>query len=417
MTYQALSVFERGCLCILAAMVLFVYMYSLIRIIYLGRYRSAIPGAGVLTIVAFCIFQLLVMIQDGDQNPRIGIRLIVLIPVLFAMLIYAFFMLYKVIRWQKEHVSLMSVKEAFDRLPTGLAYFDPDGMPVMVNEAMQRLSRNVLGRPLTDADLFRKGINEMSKDAGQSENRLIVRGRDGRIYSVKFGSVTIDGAEYCEFTGTDISTEYELTEELESRRDRERVLNSRLKALVDTIEYVTMNRELLQLKTALHDNIGQSILICKRYLYAPESVDRQRMLDFWSVNIRHLINDEPEAWELPYYVISREAGRLGISLDIKGRLPDEKSLIPIVDSAISVQVGNTLKHTGGTKVEVGAYESPGEYLITLRNDGRPPAGEIREKGGLLNLRREVESAGGRMVIRSVPEFELQIILPKPDRIE
>ena len=96
---------------------------------------------------------------------------------------------------------------------------------------------------------------------------------------------------------------------------------------METIEYVSMNRELLKLKTALHDNIGQSILIAKRYLYSPDSVDKKRMLEFWQDNARHLVNDEPEEWELPYYVISKEADRLGIRLKILGELPKEQELI------------------------------------------------------------------------------------------
>ena len=79
-----------------------------------------------------------------------------------------------------------------------------------------------------------------------------------------------------------------------------------------------------KLKTSLHDNIGQNILIAKRYLYAPDSVDKKRMLEFWKDNVRHLVNDEPEEWELPYYVISKEADLLGIRLNIIGELPRER---------------------------------------------------------------------------------------------
>ena len=74
--------------------------------------------------------------------------------------------------------------------------------------------------------------------------------------------------------------EYELSRKLAAGQEKARGLNIRLKALMGTLEYVTMNRELLQLKTSLHDNIGQCILIAKRYMYSPESVDKQRMLDF-----------------------------------------------------------------------------------------------------------------------------------------
>ena len=45
---------------------------------------------------------------------------------------------------------------------------------------------------------------------------------------------------------------------------------------------------------------------------------------------------------------------------------------------------------------------------TFTNNGRPPAGEIAEAGGLLNLRKMTEEKGGRMIIRSAPEFALRL---------
>ena len=152
------------------------------------------------------------------------------------------------------------------------------------------------------------------------------------------------------------------------------------------------------LKTALHDNIGQSILIAKRYLYAPDSVDKKRMLEFWQDNVRHLIYDEPEERELPYYVISKEADLMGIRLNIIGELPKEGELIPIVDAAVSAQISNTLKHTNGSEITIAVSETGDEYILSLKNDGEAPGGRIEPKGGLENLRRKVEGAGGRRAI-------------------
>ncbi|MCR5501476.1 MAG: hypothetical protein K6F53_00545 [Lachnospiraceae bacterium] len=215
-----------------------------------------------------------------------------------------------------------------------------------------------------------------------------------------------------EVIAVDISSEYRLSEELDEKRNRARILNSRLKALMGTIEYVTMNRELLQLKIALHDNIGQSILIAKRYLYSPDSVDVERMIDFWQDNIRHLVSDKPEEWELPYYVISKEANMLGIKLRILGELPEEQELIPVVDEAISVHIGNTLKHADSDEVTVYVTENEAEYVISLKNGDHREAGEVSEKGGLKNLRNEVERVGGSMEIVTKPVFELRITLPR-----
>lgn len=48
----------------------------------------------------------------------------------------------------------------------------------------------------------------------------------------------------------------------------------------------------------------------------------------------------------------------------------------------------------------------------IYNNGQPPEKEIREGGGLTNLRHRIETEGGRMLVQSFPEFALVIEIPK-----
>ena len=82
-----------------------------------------------------------------------------------------------------------------------------------------------------------------------------------------------------------------------------------------------------------------------------------------------------------------------------------------MDAAISVHIGNTLKHADGTEATVAVKKKAEGYVISFTNNGRQPEEEIKEKGGLKNLRSQVESVGGKMEIISAPEFEMRITLP------
>lgn len=46
------------------------------------------------------------------------------------------------------------------------------------------------------------------------------------------------------------------------------------------------------------------------------------------------------------------------------------------------------------------------YQIRFTNDGKPPKGPIAEGGGLSNLRRSAEDAGGQMQTIGSPVFAL-----------
>ncbi len=412
MSYTELPHIFRGILLVFTTLVLIMYIYVIVRMTGQRRKKRERIVPGLLLTVVFVLFQIMCMIQEGDFVPKGSVPLEMIIPTLLILLTVGIFLIYAVEEWPKEHISPMSVKEAFDKLPAGLVYYTGSGLPIMVNETMQGLSMELLGKPVSDAVVFWDTLkNRLSEDV-QDENLAIVRCSRGSIYSIKRNFHMINNTEVTELIALDISREYELTNELEQRRAQTKRLNTRLKALIGTIEYVTMNREQLQLKRALHDNIGQSMLIAKRYLYAPDSVDKKHMLDLWRGNIAHLINDEPEEWELPYYVITREADKLGIRLNVTGELPTENELIPIVDAAISTQLGNTLKHADGDEIFISVTEQKKLYVISFTNNGRQPVERIEEKGGLLNLRRDVERIGGTMRILTRPRFELLIILPR-----
>ena len=411
MTYIDISVTARGVLILLMTIIQLLYIYCIVRMFDLKRYKPDLILTGIMTVCCFVLLQIMTMIQQGDLKPTFEIPLTLLWSAVILLLGFVVFQLYHISKWRRAHISAMSVKEAFDKLPAGLMFYSHGGIPVMVNATMLEISRELFGRSIGDGEAYWEIIRDKRTDDEVPEDKAIVKSSSGKAYSFNKSLMHIKSADIFELTAVDISDEYELSRELAAGQEKARGLNVRLKALMGTLEYVTMNRELLHLKTSLHDNIGQCILIAKRYLYSPESVDKQRMLDFWRDNIRHLTNDEPEEWELPYYVISKEADRLGIELNIIGELPSESRLIPVVDAAISVHIGNTLKHADGTEVTIAVKNIPEGVEISFSNNGRQPEGEIVERGGLKNLRSQVEDAGGRMEIISKPSFEMKLTLP------
>ncbi len=397
MTYTLLPEIIRGIILIFTTVILIIYMAAIIRMLIMGMRNPMLAVTVAAALLGFILYQFMSNYQESDID-SFDFPVIALVMILVLLFVFSIYAFVYISGWKQKNISRLSVNEAFDRIPTGLCYYMADGTPIMVNESMQEISRKLTGRSIVNAKDFVGKVPDLVHN-------------EEKIYSIRQNTLDIDGHEVYELTAADISREYGLSCKLELQYNRAKVLNSRLKALMGTIEYVTMNRELFQLKRSLHDNIGQSILIAKRYLTVPDSVDKKEMINFWRDNINHLVNDQPEEWELPYYVISKEADRLGIRLDIRGVLPEETELIPVVDAAISTELGNTLKHADGTVVTITVTEEDNRYILKMTNDGRPPESEITERGGLTNLRNIVEEAGGSMEITSLPRFIMTVILP------
>ena len=95
-------------------------------------------------------------------------------------------------------------------------------------------------------------------------------------------------------------------------------------------------------------------------------------------------------------------------------LPMEPLVYDLVVQAARECVTNCVRHAHGSVVFVRILGQPGGYQVTITNDGERPRGEIREGGGLNNLRRSVENAGGEMSVSAYPAFALRLNLMREE---
>ena len=420
MTYLELSVMVKGMLALWTMFVWILLLYNYFCLLQIGNGRSR-KRCAVLNILAFAV--LLVQERMRFENrswegigalPAAAVVLFLLVLTILACAEQG-----RIVRWNRSRISDASVKEAMDRLPAGLCYALPEGLPLLVNERMNRIHGDLFDTPLMNAlETWNKILKlpdaEKAPDENWSKHQKIVRLPDGSIVGFQKRMLSMEEGDAVEITAADLTREFRLTEELQEKERRARAMNVRLKFLMETIGYMTMSRELFQLKVALHDNMGKSLILTRKYCVNPCEEDRIELLRRWSVNMGILIGEGPEDWQVPYYVISKEAERLGIRLEIGGKLPEEEWLLPVVDQAISAHVTNVLRHAEGTVARVRVTKQEQTYELSFTNDGRAPEGEVRETGGLANLRRTVEEAGGRMEIRSLPVFEMRLTFPREE---
>ena len=104
--------------------------------------------------------------------------------------------------------------------------------------------------------------------------------------------------------------------------------------------------------------------------------------------------------------------RMKISFLQTGELPKQERVAYLLTCAVRECVTNAVRYAEATQLYVSFGERETEAYVTVTNNGRIPEKEIVEGGGLSTLRRRIERAGGTMVIRSSPRFELTVTVPK-----
>ena len=146
---------------------------------------------------------------------------------------------------------------------------------------------------------------------------------DGTTYSFVHRTELLGGKTINELIAFDVTEEYSLTQELREKQRRARIINTRLKALNSTIQYIIMDKETLRIKMHIHDSLGKMLLMTRRYLAEPEKTDLKEILSLWGRNISMLKNEEPEDWQEPHFVSFHHAEAMGIEIKLKGGLPED----------------------------------------------------------------------------------------------
>lgn len=307
---------------------------------------------------------------------------------------------------------LYSLKQGLDGMPDGVC-FSKDGKPVLINEKMKKIMQTAFDSGDCDASVFEKLCDIKLKDGCRTEKNkdsVLLLLSDGSAWNIKTGTITDNSGIYNECTAYDVTELYIKSLELKNRNDRIEATNKKIRQYSKEMDSMIRDRELLDAKIRIHDDVGRALLSLRSYLYRQDK-DRDSLVKLWRVTIsvlrRETISDTSDDWR---EALSEAAEAVDVALHYSGRISDEPLIKQISAAAIRECLTNTVKHAEGHNIYVNASSDNGNYVIKIKNDGKAPDKPIEETGGLNTLRKNVERHGGQMSIEWENGFELTIKL-------
>lgn len=340
----------------------------------------------------------------------------ILFTVIFIMIAYNVFNTSELITWWSKNLSAFSVKHSMDALPEGLCYYDEEGKVFVVNRTMNEIALILTGETIQNGLEFFEGVKNAKIIPKESivinEDDFIVVDAVDSVFSFRNTRMKDEFGTFYEFKVADITEEYLKTQELHAKQEELKRQQEYLSQLGETIKQVTIKKEILSAKINVHDRLGENLIAARRYLATGEG-DMQAINKLWFDNLMMLSNPQTEMKENPLNAILAAASDIGITLVFDGEI-NEDSLInnPQVSNAVLTLIANTLhecitntmRHAKGDTVYVNINS---DYsLISFRNNGDLPTEIVRETGGLLNVRKQANNVGYKMMIISFPEFKL-----------
>ena len=380
----------------------------------------------VLAAAVFIILQSMadVSLCANEVDPRFSLPAVILkdVPwIIVALVMVVIFAaevlcLVEVDRAGRDKLSPGSVKESLDALPDGVCFFSEDGRILLSNRRMQHISSDITGIGILNGEKLWRCIEEKSVKTDVSDG-LVILTSDSKVWNVRRSEIEAEGNRINEIVALDVTEQYELRQKLEKRNERLNSVNELLRIFSRDMSRLTAEKELLDAKIKVHDDLGRSLLAFRAYLTAePSKRDRSKLLPLWRyvISVMKKETAPSEEWD----AIEKTAESLHIQIEINGDLPAGLADLPVsgeVRSAIMAAIRecltNTARHARGDRlfvlIKCGA-DAPHGIRIEITNNGRAPLVPIQEAGGLSNLRHMVERAGGIMTIESSPQFLLRL---------
>lgn len=324
---------------------------------------------------------------------------------------------YNTHRYEKTRITAMSVKEATDSLPIGICWYAPGGLVLLANHAMERFCERTIGGPLLSGETLWNRLCAGDLLPGCQTiivgNEQVVLFSDNSAYKLRNETVRDGKRTNCMLLVLDISEAYRKTLELQQKQEKLTLLGKRLDKVNSEIVALTVEREILNARVQMHDELGSNLLSIKRFiLNGGTEKEKAVLLESLGHNLAFLKTARPAPVRDEYDLMLDTAKRLGVSVTVTGELPQTMPHKHIIATAIHECFTNTIRHAHGDELRVTITQEDERIAAVFENNGEPPRGEIFEKGGLISLRALTEQSGGRMRVRTEPAFAIILDLPK-----
>ena len=400
----------------------FEFILILLRVTQVAELKRIISA-----IVLFGVSLLLITVLANDHQYSVGMQEqrsrfpeisgILVLSGIIGLAIYLMGKIQEERKREKTMLSSWSVYEAVDNAPCGVCFADPFGQIILCNSKMWEVSQMLTGVQLQDYEVLHQAIHSENVRPG-----IIPINFDDSVFYFPNGKVWMfqeyylqspDLSDYRQAVAIDVSEIYYNSKEIKANSERLKEFNQKLEKMYEKIGDKIREQETLAMKMQVHDNFGRSLFMIRRILENKENTSyMDKQLDVLKEQVYILTNMTVENMEDLYQNTEKQAEELGITIRMKGNVPENSVQRILIDRAIRECVTNCARHAHGSEINVTIEDETETYIVRITNDGDVPGKNAREGGGLSALRRALEIESCSMITVFEPAFCLLLKLPK-----
>lgn len=299
----------------------------------------------------------------------------------------------------KNNINYYSLKEALDGSKNGLLFEDKFNV-VYENLTMKNLLEKLgISRKLNIKEIW--GKLKLQNNANIIDKQTILIVIDKQVYSFSM----IKNAKL-QIVAFDITQEYLTTIKIQKTQKELQSKQNEIANMIDNIEEIEKQKEVLILKSKLHDILGQRLFILHHIL---DTIDEQ---NFDLEHIKHLLtsmlveirNDDANGIQNMQKSIVSAFEMVGFKIEFMGELPKDiqksKAIIKIIRECAT----NAIRHANASALFVNVSKN----RIEITDDGKLAPKFCGEGTGIKGMRMTAKSIGGKLYVDTLKKFKIII---------
>lgn len=424
---------------IVGALQLLLLIAAVYVIIFLQlRYSIRLSMADIL-LLALQVFNLVVLLQHitgyegGTSAAGRNFALLYAVQgmVIFLHLIRFAWLMRKVRTLRHELLMPQSIRETIDYLPGGICFSTPNGRPILTNRRMNELVYRLTGHTVMNAcvtwDELRQFISangctkleelRMNREpiGGAVDDCMFFSFPGGNIWRFRKEELTDRVPRYIQLEATEISDLYHYSKKLYHNNQRLAEQYKRQQNLLANIVEINHEKEILQAKIRIHDDLGRSILTTKQHLSGQTlSENIPYLADIWNNTIRNLAEFTRASADMeisPEIELQKAADMIGCHIHFRGDRQVGRKTALLFYAVVREALTNAVRHAKADQLDVSIRKTAGGYYVEISDNGTVPVSLVTEGNGLSNLRRRLEQEGATLEIKCEDGVVLSAVIP------
>lgn len=299
----------------------------------------------------------------------------------------------------KSNINYYSLKQALDGLRTALM-FESEFNVVYENLAMKTLLEKLnIKQNQSSFEIWKSLKSRENSKIIDEQNILVFLDKKVYLFSIIKQSKT-------QIYAFDITKEYLTTTEIENKQNELKTKQTEILQMIENLDEIERQREVLLLKSKLHDIIGQRLFILHQILdeIGEKTFDINSVKSLLKTMLDEIDNEDiSEAQNLQNSIVTAFE-MIGFNIEISGEIPKEtqkaKALVKIIRECAT----NAIRHANATKLFVNISNNK----IEISDNGKFDNNLIIEGTGIKGMRLNAETLGGELNILTQNGFKVLI---------